>query len=282
MTAIMIDGKRVAAEMQARLAERVAQLQAARGITPHLVVIVVGEDAASHVYVRGKERAAIAAGFRSHVVYVPQTIPQVDLEQLIHQYNADSEVHGILIQLPLPTHLDEQHVLRTIAAEKDVDGFHPYNIGRFFLGEPATLPCTPYGVMALLDAYQVPLRGCHAVIVGRSNIVGKPMAQMLLQRDATVTIAHSKTERLSELIRQADLLVVAVGQPHFVPGSWIKPGAVVVDVGVNRHPDGHLVGDVATDEAAAVASMVTPVPGGVGPMTITMLLEQTFQNAARQ
>lgn len=277
----VIDGKALAAKMQAALAEKTAQLKAEKGLIPGLVVILVGENPASQVYVRNKERSALAAGFKSEVVRVPDTISEKELLALIERYNQDSEWHGILVQLPLPVHISEEKVLLAIDPDKDVDGFHPTNMGKFWSGHPVMIPSTPAGIMEMFKEYQIELEGKTAVVIGRSNIVGKPMAQLLLDANATVTIAHSRTKNLPELARQADILVVAIGRGHFVTKEFVKPGAVVIDVGMNRDASGKLIGDVQYDEVAEVASYITPVPGGVGPMTITMLMEQTYEACVR-
>ncbi|NQR00755.1 bifunctional methylenetetrahydrofolate dehydrogenase/methenyltetrahydrofolate cyclohydrolase [Streptococcus suis] len=277
----VIDGKALAAKMQAALAEKTAQLKAEKGLIPGLVVILVGENPASQVYVRNKERSALAAGFKSEVVRVPDTISEKELLALIERYNQDSEWHGILVQLPLPAHISEEKVLLAIDPDKDVDGFHPTNMGKFWSGHPVMIPSTPAGIMEMFKEYQIELEGKTAVVIGRSNIVGKPMAQLLLDANATVTIAHSRTKNLPELARQADILVVAIGRGHFVTKEFVKPGAVVIDVGMNRDANGKLIGDVKYDEVAEVASYITPVPGGVGPMTITMLMEQTYDACVR-
>ncbi|HFU4085238.1 TPA: bifunctional methylenetetrahydrofolate dehydrogenase/methenyltetrahydrofolate cyclohydrolase [Streptococcus suis] len=277
----VIDGKALAVKMQAALAEKTAQLKAEKGLTPGLVVILVGENPASQVYVRNKERSALAAGFKSEVVRVPDTISEKELLALIGRYNQDSEWHGILVQLPLPAHISEEKVLLAIDPDKDVDGFHPTNMGKFWSGHPVMIPSTPAGIMEMFKEYQIELEGKTAVVIGRSNIVGKPMAQLLLDANATVTIAHSRTKNLPELARQADILVVAIGRGHFVTKDFVKPGAVVIDVGMNRDANGKLIGDVQYDEVAEVASYITPVPGGVGPMTITMLMEQTYEACVR-
>ena len=277
----VIDGKALAAKMQAALAEKTAQLKAEKGLIPGLVVILVGENPASQVYVRNKERSALAAGFKSEVVRLPDTISEKELLALIERYNQDSEWHGILVQLPLPVHIGEEKVLLAIDPDKDVDGFHPTNMGKFWSGHPVMIPSTPAGIMEMFKEYQIELEGKTAVVIGRSNIVGKPMAQLLLDANATVTIAHSRTKNLPELARQADILVVAIGRGHFVTKEFVKPGAVVIDVGMNRDANGKLIGDVQYDEVAEVASYITPVPGGVGPMTITMLMEQTYEACVR-
>ena len=277
----LIDGKALAAKMQGKLAEKTAQLKEEKGIVPGLVVILVGEDPASQVYVRNKERSALAAGFKSQVVRLAETTTEEELLALIETYNQDADWHGILVQLPLPDHIDEEKVLFAISPEKDVDGFHPTNMGKLWSGHAVMVPSTPAGIMEMFKEYQVDLAGKNAVVIGRSNIVGKPMAQLLMDAHATVTIAHSRTKNLAELARQADILVVAIGRGHFVTKEFVKEGAVVIDVGMNRDENGKLIGDVKFDEVAPVASLITPVPGGVGPMTITMLMEQTYEAALR-
>lgn len=273
----IIDGKALAQKMQAELAEKTAKLKEKSGQTPGLVVILVGENPASQVYVRNKERSAIAAGFRSEVIRVSDSITQEELLFLINRYNQAPAWNGILVQLPLPAHIDEEAVLLAIDPEKDVDGFHPTNMGRLWSGHPVMIPCTPAGIMEMLREYNVELEGKRAVVIGRSNIVGKPMAQLLLAKNATVTLTHSRTHHLAEIAKQADILIVAIGRGHFVTKDFVKEGAVVIDVGMNRDENGKLIGDVKFDEVAEIASLITPVPGGVGPMTITMLMEQTYQ-----
>ncbi|HEM3533528.1 bifunctional methylenetetrahydrofolate dehydrogenase/methenyltetrahydrofolate cyclohydrolase [Streptococcus suis] len=277
----VIDGKALGVKMQAALAEKTARLKEEKGLVPGLVVILVGENPASQVYVRNKERSALAAGFKSEVVRVPDTISESDLLDLIERYNQDDEWHGILVQLPLPAHISEENVLLAIDPDKDVDGFHPTNMGKFWSGHPVMIPSTPAGIMEMFKEYQIELEGKSALVIGRSNIVGKPMAQLLLDANATVTIAHSRTKNLPDLARQADILVVAIGRGHFVTKEFVKPGAVVIDVGMNRDENGKLIGDVKYDEVSEVASYITPVPGGVGPMTITMLMEQTYEACVR-
>ncbi|MFM0601392.1 bifunctional methylenetetrahydrofolate dehydrogenase/methenyltetrahydrofolate cyclohydrolase [Streptococcus suis] len=277
----VIDGKALGVKMQAALAEKTARLKEEKGLVPGLVVILVGENPASQVYVRNKERSALAAGFKSEIVRVPDTISESDLLDLIERYNQDDEWHGILVQLPLPAHISEEKVLLAIDPDKDVDGFHPTNMGKFWSGHPVMIPSTPAGIMEMFKEYQIELEGKSALVIGRSNIVGKPMAQLLLDANATVTIAHSRTKNLPDLARQADILVVAIGRGHFVTKEFVKPGAVVIDVGMNRDENGKLIGDVKYDEVSEVASYITPVPGGVGPMTITMLMEQTYEACVR-
>ncbi len=275
MSARILDGKAVAARIRARLAERVATLS----FRPGLRVVRVGEDPASGVYVRNKDRAATAAGFDSATIHLPAATTEADLLAVIARLNADPAVDGILVQLPLPAHIRTEAAIAAVDPAKDVDGFHPLNAGRLAAGQPGLVPCTPRGVMHILAEAGVALRGARAVVLGRSQIVGRPMAQLLLGADCTVTIAHSRTRDLAAECRRAEVLVVAVGRPEMVRGEWIAPGAVVVDVGINRLPDGRLVGDVAFGEAAAVAGAITPVPGGVGPMTIACLLENTLDAA---
>ena len=277
----IIDGKALAEKLQAKLAEKTAKLKAETGQEPGLVVILVGENPASQVYVRNKERSALAAGFRSEVVRLPESTSQEELLTLIAKYNQDPAWHGILVQLPLPAHIDDEAVLLAIDPEKDVDGFHPTNMGRLWSGHPLMIPSTPAGIMEMFREYKVDLEGKNAVVIGRSNIVGKPMAQLLLSKNATVTLTHSRTHHLAKIAKKADILVVAIGRGHFVTKDFVKEGAVVIDVGMNRDENGKLIGDVKFDEVAEVASLITPVPKGVGPMTITMLMEQTYQAFVR-
>ena len=277
----IIDGKALAAKLQGQLAEKTAKLKEETGLVPGLVVILVGDNPASQVYVRNKERSALAAGFRSEVVRVPETITQAELLDLISKYNQDPAWHGILVQLPLPKHIDEEAVLLAIDPEKDVDGFHPLNMGRLWSGHPVMIPSTPAGITEMFHEYGIDLEGKNAVVIGRSNIVGKPMAQLLLAKNATVTLTHSRTHHLAKVAAKADILVVAIGRAKFVTADFVKPGAVVIDVGMNRDENGKLCGDVDFDAVAPLASHITPVPGGVGPMTITMLMEQTYQAALR-
>ncbi|EMF0058474.1 bifunctional methylenetetrahydrofolate dehydrogenase/methenyltetrahydrofolate cyclohydrolase [Enterococcus hirae] len=270
----LINGKELAEKMQAEIAIKVSELKT-KSISPGLVVLLVGENPASQVYVRNKERSAKSIGIHSKVERYPSTISEETLLAEIEKYNQDPNFHGILVQLPLPKHIDEEKVLLAIDPKKDVDGFHPMNLGRLLAGNPDKIPCTPYGIMKMFAAYDIGLAGKRALVIGRSNIVGKPMAQLLLMADATVTIAHSKTANLAELAKEADILVVAIGRGHFVTKEFIKPGAVVIDVGMNRDEHGKLIGDVKFDEVEPLASYITPVPKGVGPMTITMLMYQT-------
>ncbi len=278
MTARIIDGKAVAATVRAAVAARVAALD----FQPGLAVVLVGEDPASAVYVRNKDRAAAAAGITAQTIRLPAAIGEAALLAEVARLNADPSVDGILVQLPLPAGIDPHRVVAAIDPAKDVDGFHPLNVGALAAGRPGLVPCTPLGVMRLLDAAGVRVSGARAVVLGRSAIVGRPMAALLLAADATVTVAHSRTRDLPAECRRAEILVAAVGRAELVRGDWIAPGAVVIDVGINRGPDLRLVGDVAFAEAAAVAGAITPVPGGVGPMTIACLLENTVTAAVRR
>ncbi|NSS92636.1 bifunctional methylenetetrahydrofolate dehydrogenase/methenyltetrahydrofolate cyclohydrolase [Enterococcus faecalis] len=277
----VINGRELADQMQAEIQKDVEKMTQ-QGIQPGLVVLLVGENPASQTYVRNKERAAAKIGILSKVEKLPETISEEELLAEIDKYNQDSRFHGILVQLPLPKHIDEEKILLAIDPKKDVDGFHPMNLGRLFVGKPEMIPCTPYGIMKIFEAYDIDLTGKRAVVIGRSNIVGKPMAQLLLMKNATVTIAHSKTEHLAEVAKEADILVVAIGRGHFVTKEFVKPGAVVIDVGMNRNQEGKLIGDVAFDEVSEIASYITPVPKGVGPMTITMLMYQTVEATKKQ
>jgi len=277
---MIIDGKQIAARVRAEVATEVADLTRA-GTVPGLTVVRVGDDPASAIYVRGKRKACEEVGMRSVEHHLPATASQAELMALVAQLNASPEVHGILVQLPLPKHLDEGAVLDAIDPQKDADGFHPANVGALWLGRPAPRPCTPAGVMRLLDEAQVDPKGKRALVIGRSHIVGKPMAAMLLERHATVTIAHSRTADLASEVGRADILVAAIGKAEMVRGAWVKEGAVVIDVGMNRRADGKLCGDVEYAEASKRASAITPVPGGVGPMTIAMLLVNTVELARR-
>ena len=284
-----IDGREVAKKWKENAAQR-AQALTKKGVTPHLAVIVAGDNPASQVYVRNKENACLRAGIRSTILRLPESCTQEELESAVAALNADQSVHGILVQLPLPKGLDEARVLALIDPEKDVDGFHAMNTGKLMSGQPGFVPCTPLGVMKLLEAYNIPTRGRHAVVIGRSNIVGKPMAHLLMskQANATVTVAHSRTKNLPELCRSADIIVAAIGRPAFVTADFVKDGAVVVDVGINRVEDAsakrgyRIVGDVAYDEVAPKCRAITPVPGGVGPMTIAMLMANTVKACRQQ
>jgi methylenetetrahydrofolate dehydrogenase (NADP+)/methenyltetrahydrofolate cyclohydrolase len=280
MTAEIIDGKAFAAGLRARIATLVPAFEAAAGRVPGLAVVLVGEDPASAVYVRSKGKQTREAGMASFEHKLPADTTQEALLALVDQLNADASVDGILVQLPLPKHIDEQAVLLRISPEKDVDGFHPVNAGRLATGLEGFVPCTPLGCLMLLQDKLGSLSGLDAVVIGRSNIVGKPMAALLTKASATVTIVHSRTRNLPHYLRHADIVVAAVGIPHFVKGEWLKPGATVIDVGINRTDDG-LVGDVDFDGAASVAGAITPVPGGVGPMTIACLLRNTLVAAHR-
>lgn len=271
----VIDGKAIAAALRARIAEQTAALP----FKPGLAVVLVGENPASAVYVHNKDRAAQGAGLLAQTIRLPASVAPAELLALIRRLNADPEVDGILVQLPLPDGVSPRPILEAIDPAKDVDGFHPLNVGRLQDGLDVLAPCTPSGVMRLLAAAEVPVRGARAVVLGRSAVVGKPMAVLLLAADATVTIAHSRTVDVAAECRRADILVAAVGRAEMVRGDWIKPGATVIDVGINRTPEGRLVGDVAYAECAAVAGAITPVPGGVGPMTIACLLENTVKAA---
>jgi len=286
MSARLIDGKAAAAAIRAEVAERVADFVQRTGRPPGLATVLVGEDPASAVYVRSKNRSTAEAGMAGFAHNLPDTTSEAELLQLVADLNADERVDGILVQLPLPAQIDANGVIETIEPGKDVDGFHPMNAGRLATGLPSLVPCTPFGCLHLLKAELGSLAGLDAVVIGRSNIVGKPMAQLLIAESATVTVAHSKTRDLPGVVRRADVVVAAVGRPEMVRGHWIKPGAIVIDVGINRVPTedgkGRLVGDVAFDEAAEVAAAITPVPGGVGPMTIAMLMRNTLVAAHRR
>ncbi|MHC5249595.1 bifunctional methylenetetrahydrofolate dehydrogenase/methenyltetrahydrofolate cyclohydrolase [Enterococcus sp. LJL90] len=278
--ATIIDGKELAQKMQSEIATEVENLKEA-GLQPGLVVLLVGEDSASQVYVRNKERAAEKIGIFSKVERLPETISEAELLAKIASYNQDPLFHGILVQLPLPKHIDEEKVLLAIDPKKDVDGFHPMNLGKLLAGDAEMIPCTPYGIMKMFAAYDIDLEGKTAVVIGRSNIVGKPMSILLLEKNATVTITHSRTKDLPAVARTADILVVAIGRGEFVTEEFIKPGAVVIDVGMNRNAAGKLVGDVDFTAVEPLVDFITPVPGGVGPMTITMLMQQTVEAAKR-
>ena len=280
MPAQLIDGNLLSKKLRAEIATRSAILTA-KGVRPGLAVIVVGDDPASQVYVRNKVKACEDVGFHSVLERYPVELDEAQLLARIATLNADPSIHGILVQLPLPKHIAADRVLEAIASEKDVDGFHVANAGALMVGAPLFKPCTPYGCMKMLESIEYPLRGARAVVIGASNIVGKPMAMLLLQAGATVTICNSKTKDLSAHTKEADILVVATGKPKMITGNMIKPGAVVIDVGINRLPDGKLCGDVDFDTSKYVAGWITPVPGGVGPMTITMLLMNTLEAVER-
>lgn len=287
MTATIIDGTAVAARLRAEIAEQVKTMEAERGMHPGLATVLVGDDPASHSYVRMKRKACEEVGIESFSYELPADSSQEDVERLVRDLNANPKVNGILVQLPLPKHLNEEAILSAIGLNKDVDGFHPVNIGRLAMKgrKPLFIPCTPYGVIVLLEEVGVTFQGANAVVLGRSNIVGMPTALLLIHRDATVTVCHSRTKDLPAVCREADILVAAVGRAHMVKADWVKPGAVVIDVGTNRVDDPtakrgyRLVGDVAFDEVKEVAGAITPSPGGVGPMTIAMLLKNTLHGA---
>jgi methylenetetrahydrofolate dehydrogenase (NADP+) / methenyltetrahydrofolate cyclohydrolase len=280
MSAQIIDGNALAKKIRIEIATRTASL-VAKGIRPGLAVLLVGEDPASQVYVRNKVKACEDVGMHSILERHPADLSEEKLLQRIDELNQDKSIHGILVQLPLPKHIDSHRVIESIAPEKDVDGFHVANAGALMIGAPLFRPCTPYGCMKMLESIDYPIRGARAVVIGASNIVGKPMAMLLLQAGATVTICNSKTRDLSAHTKEADILVVATGKPKMVTAEMVKPGAVVIDVGINRLPDGKLCGDVDFESVQAIASAITPVPGGVGPMTITMLLLNTLEAAER-
>ena len=277
----IIDGKRIAAEVRADIADRVTAFKAENGFAPGLAVVIVGSDPASCVYVRNKKKACEAAGMNSRVIELSESTSQEELLACVNELAEDSTVHGILVQLPLPKHLDENAVIAAIPPEKDVDAFTTENVGRIMLGDFDFLPCTPAGIMTMLRREGIEIAGKRCVVIGRSNIVGKPMAMLLLHANGTVTVCHSRTQSLAEVTREADILVVAIGKARFVTADMVKPGAVVIDVGMNRDGEGKLCGDVDFDSVENVAGAITPVPGGVGPMTITTLLENTLTAARR-
>ena len=288
MSAIIIDGKQVAADIRAEVAQKVVELKK-NGKNPCLAVILVGENPASVSYVTGKQKALAEVGMQDRSVHLPENTTEEDLLKLIEQLNNDDTVHGILVQLPLPKHINEDKVIMAISPEKDVDGFHPVNVGNMMIGRPGFLPCTPHGIIVLLQRMGIETSGKHAVVIGRSNIVGKPVSVLLAQKsvNCTVTLCHTGTKNLSEITKQADIVVVASGHPHTLTGDMIKEGAVVIDVGVNRIPDSskksgfRLVGDCDFDDLKEKASFITPVPGGVGPMTIAMLMVNTLESAEK-
>ncbi|MVP00152.1 bifunctional methylenetetrahydrofolate dehydrogenase/methenyltetrahydrofolate cyclohydrolase FolD [Paenibacillus lutrae] len=280
MAAEVINGKEIVSSIRGEIKQEVAELISS-GTTPGLVVIIVGDDQASHVYVNNKEKACAQVGIKSHVHRLPADTSQEKLVKLIHKYNENPEFHGILVQSPLPKHINEEQVVDEITPGKDVDCFHPVNVGNLMIGKEGMLPCTPAGVMEVLKRIGVSPAGKHAVVVGRSNIVGKPMAMLLLREHATVTICHSRTPNLQDITRQADILVAAVGKANVIEDKHVKPGAVVIDVGMNRNAEGKLCGDVDFDAVKDIAGYITPVPGCVGPMTITMLLKNTLSSARR-
>lgn len=281
MAAKLIDGKALAQSFRERIAKDVVELQAKTGVRPGLAVILVGDDPASHLYVRNKQKACDAAGIYVDEHKLPASTSQADLLALIEKKNADPNVHGILVQLPLPKHIDTKAVLDAVSPAKDADGFHPYNLGRLLEGNPTVEACTPKGIIAMIESTGVGIEGKRAVVVGRSTIVGKPVALMLLHRHATVTICHSKTRNLLEVCREADILVVAIGKARFITADMVKEGALVIDVGTNQLPDKSFVGDVDFGPVSQKAGWISPVPGGVGPMTITMLLQNTVESAKR-
>ncbi|HEX6594408.1 MAG TPA: bifunctional methylenetetrahydrofolate dehydrogenase/methenyltetrahydrofolate cyclohydrolase FolD [Bacillota bacterium] len=278
MSGEVLDGKKLGNELRLQMKEEVSQLKE-KNIVPHLTVILVGDNPASKSYVNGKKKASGEVGISSDVIELPASTTEEHLLQTIERLNNDSSVHGILVQLPLPDHIEEQQVIEAIAPEKDVDGFHPINIGRMMTGQNTFLPCTPFGIITMIRSKGISIEGKHAVVIGRSNIVGKPVGQLLLNENATVTYCHSRTKNLQQLTTQADILVVAIGKPHAIGPDDVKDGAVVIDVGINRLDDGSLTGDVDFDQVKDKASFITPVPRGVGPMTITMLLHNTIKAA---
>ncbi len=273
---VMIDGRGTAEKIRSQLKQKTEQLKQ-QGLEPCLAVVLVGDDPASQVYVRNKKRAAEKIGIKTKDITLPANTTQTELLQLIDELNDDVTVHAILVQMPLPTQLDENAVIERIDPKKDADGLHPENLGHLFMGQPKVLPCTPRGIMVLLEEYQIPVAGKNVVIIGRSNLVGRPLAALMINADATVTVAHSKTKELSSVASQADILVVATGRAEMVDETYIKEGATVIDVGINRLANGKLVGDVKQASAETKAAYLTPVPGGVGPMTIAMLMQQTLE-----
>lgn len=289
MSAVIIDGKQVAADVRAEVANKVAELKK-KGIAPCLAVILVGENPASVSYVTGKQKALAEVGMVDRSVHLPESTSEKELLKLIDQLNADDTVHGILVQLPLPKHINEEKVIMAISPEKDVDGFHPVSVGNLMIGRPGFLPCTPHGIIVLLKKAGIETSGKHAVVIGRSNIVGKPVSILLARKDTncTVTMCHTGTKNMAEITRQADIIVVASGHPHTLTADMVKDGAVVIDVGVNRIPDStkksgfRLIGDCDFDDLKEKASFITPVPGGVGPMTIAMLMQNTLESAERR
>jgi len=280
--AVIIDGKLVSQTIRSDIKDEVAMFKGEYGVTPGLAVVLVGDDHASAVYVRNKHKACLDAGIESYVITMPADTEEDELLKKIDELNADKKVNGILVQLPLPKHICEDNVINRISPEKDVDAFHPANVGKILIGNYDFLPCTPAGIMDLLAYYNIDIEGKECVVLGRSNIVGKPMALLLLGKNGTVTVCHSRTKNLSEITKRADILVVAIGKPEFVTVDMVKKDAVVIDVGINRLESGKLVGDVKFDEVSEVCSAITPVPGGVGPMTITTLLKNTLTAARKQ
>ena len=275
----IIDGKKVSEHIRAEIAEGVEKLKAETGITPGLAAVLVGEDPASEIYVRNKRKACADAGMYSEEHKLPAETTEQELLNLVDRLNNDLNIHGILVQLPLPDHINEAKILRAVTPLKDVDGFHPYNVGLLVEGNPSFISCTAHGIIKMLEFYNIDIAGKHAVIVGRSNIVGKPVSMLLLHRHATVTICHSRTKPLDEVTRRADILVAAIGRANFITADMVKEGAVVIDVGINRNEEGKLTGDVDFEAVSQKASYITPVPGGVGPMTISMLLWNTLESA---
>lgn len=278
MNGQLIDGRKIGKDIREEIKQNVEKLKE-KGCTPGLAVIIVGDDPASHTYVKNKQKSSIEVGMKSEIIQLPATVTEEELLKQIEQLNQDDSIHGILVQLPLPEHIDENRVILTIDPSKDVDGFHPENVGKLMIGQRTFLSCTPYGIIKLLERTNTPIEGKHAVIIGRSNIVGKPMGQLLLQRNATVTYCHSRTEDLKAHTKRADILIAAIGAAKFIDASYVKEGTVVIDVGMNRDENGKLCGDVDFDSVQKVSSAITPVPGGVGPMTITMLLKNTLLSA---
>jgi methylenetetrahydrofolate dehydrogenase (NADP+) / methenyltetrahydrofolate cyclohydrolase len=279
MTAVIINGKEIAEKKKQEIAEEVKRLKS-QGVTPGLAVILVGNNHASRTYVTNKQKTCQELGMNSVLIEMPEEVSENELLSRIEELNQDPQIHGILVQLPLPTHINETKVIESISPDKDVDGFHPINIGRMMTGQNTFLPCTPYGIMVLLEETGISVEGKHVVVVGRSNIVGKPAGQLFLNQHATVTYCHSRTKDLKVHTKQADILVAAVGIPNFITADHVKEGAIVIDVGINRNEAGKLCGDVAFDEVSKKASYITPVPKGVGPMTITMLMYNTLKSAA--
>ncbi|MCG1022782.1 bifunctional methylenetetrahydrofolate dehydrogenase/methenyltetrahydrofolate cyclohydrolase FolD [Sutcliffiella horikoshii] len=282
MSAVIVSGKVLATEKRSFIKEKVSELHTLKNIQPSLAVILVGEDPASQSYVRAKQKACEEAGIRSILEEYPSSIAQQELLERITHFNQDASVHGILVQLPLPDHIDELAVIEHISPNKDVDGFHPVNVGRMMIDQKSFLPCTPYGIVEMIKSLNVPISGKHVVVIGRSNIVGKPVGQLLLKEDATVTYCHSRTKDLAAITKQADILIAAVGRAKLIGPEYVKDGAIVIDVGVNRLETGKLCGDVDFDTVKEKASYITPVPGGVGPMTITMLLQNTLESAQNE
>ncbi|WP_010194874.1 bifunctional methylenetetrahydrofolate dehydrogenase/methenyltetrahydrofolate cyclohydrolase FolD [Bacillus sp. m3-13] len=282
MSAVIVSGKDLAVEKRAFIKEKVSELHTEKSIQPSLAVILVGQDPASQSYVRAKQKACEEAGIKSILEEYPSSITQEELLNRITHFNDDTSVHGILVQLPLPDHIDELAVIEHISPNKDVDGFHPVNIGRMMIDQKSFLPCTPYGIVEMIKSLDVSISGKHVVVIGRSNIVGKPVGQLLLKEDATVTYCHSRTKDLASITKQADILIAAVGRAKLIGPEYVKDGAIVIDVGVNRLETGKLCGDVDFESVKEKASFITPVPGGVGPMTITMLLHNTLQSAQNQ